>query len=98
MTRAFSGRLGRAIETDYTRAINSPEAPSPAQGGLTPTNARRVNSGQMPQLPLAGEKSDFFFVEGEEDEIAQLGGLARLPSTKTLGLSQTALVFAKTSG
>jgi nitronate monooxygenase len=29
LTRAFSGRLGRAIETDYMRAINSPEAPDP---------------------------------------------------------------------
>jgi nitronate monooxygenase len=39
LTRAFSGRLGRSIETDYTRAANSPEAPRPAsypaQGGLT---------------------------------------------------------------
>jgi nitronate monooxygenase len=29
LTRAFSGRIGRAIETDYTRAISSPEAPRP---------------------------------------------------------------------
>jgi nitronate monooxygenase len=39
LTRAFSGRLGRSIETDYTRAANSPESPGPvpypAQGGLT---------------------------------------------------------------
>ncbi len=30
MTRAFSGRLGRSIETDFVRAANSPEAPKPA--------------------------------------------------------------------
>ena len=30
MTRAFTGRLGRSIETDYTRAANSPDAPRPA--------------------------------------------------------------------
>jgi len=39
LTRVFSGRLGRCIETDYTRAAISPEAPRPepyrAQGGLT---------------------------------------------------------------
>jgi exodeoxyribonuclease V alpha subunit len=32
------------------------------------TNAHRVNAGQMPQLPLAGEESDFFFLEREEAE------------------------------
>jgi nitronate monooxygenase len=30
MTRAFTGRLGRSIETEYVRAANSPDAPKPA--------------------------------------------------------------------
>ena len=29
LTRAFSGRLGRSIETNYVRWRNSPEAPKP---------------------------------------------------------------------
>jgi nitronate monooxygenase len=39
LTRAFSGRLGRAVATDYTRAAAAPAAPAPApypvQRGLT---------------------------------------------------------------
>ena len=39
MTRAFSGRAGRSLITDYVRAANAADAPAPApypvQRGLT---------------------------------------------------------------
>jgi nitronate monooxygenase len=41
-TRAFSGRLGRTIETDYVRAANAPENPRPA-----PYPVQRALSAQM---------------------------------------------------
>src|SRR5438094_6638611 len=41
LTRAFSGRLGRAVATDYARAAARPDSPAPApypvQRGLTTT-------------------------------------------------------------
>ena len=54
-TRAFSGRLGRAIATDYARAVAAPEAPSPApypvQRALTtPMREAAARSGDVQRM------------------------------------------------
>jgi hypothetical protein len=64
MTRAFTGRLGRSIETDYVRAANSPDAPRQApypvqfdltatmrQTGLDTKDIHRCNFGQDKAQP-----------------------------------------------
>jgi nitronate monooxygenase len=74
MTRAFTGRLGRAIETDYVRAANSPDAPRPApypvqfelttpmrQNGLATTDIQRMQlwAGQSAAFASRWPAGDF---------------------------------------
>jgi len=62
-TRAFSGRLGRSIATDYARAAAMPEAPRPApypvQRGLTtPMREAAAKSGDVHRMQAwAGQEA-----------------------------------------
>jgi len=54
-TRAFSGRLGRSVATDYARAAAAAEAPSPApypvQRGLTtPMREAAARAGDVQRM------------------------------------------------
>jgi nitronate monooxygenase len=77
-TRAFTGRLGRAIATDYARAASAPDAPRPApypvQRGLT-TNMReqgqRTNDVQRMQA-WAGQAGAFARAEPAGDFLRRL--------------------------
>jgi nitronate monooxygenase len=82
-TRAFTGRLGRAIATDYARAASAPDAPRPApypvQRGLT-TNMRergqRTNDVQRMQA-WAGQAGAFARAEPAGDFLRRLGADAQ---------------------
>ena len=59
LTRAFSGRAGRALMTDYVRAAAAPDAPSPApypvQRGLTgPMRRKALEQGSLRAMQAWG--------------------------------------------
>ena len=77
-TRAFTGRLGRAVATDYARAAAAPGAPHPApypvQRGLT-TNMRELgarNADIHRMQAWAGQAGAFARVEPAADFVRRL--------------------------
>lgn len=69
LTRAFSGRAGRSLATDYVRAATAPDAPPPAlypvQRGLTATmRAEAVKAGDLQRMQAwAGQAAGLAKVE-----------------------------------
>jgi nitronate monooxygenase len=65
MTRAFTGRLGRSIETDYVRAANSPDAPrqaslsGPVRFNCDHAPDRTRHEGHSPMQLWAGQSAAF---------------------------------------
>jgi len=77
-TRAFSGRLGRAIATDYVRASGMPEAPAPAsypvQRGLTaPMRETAAQNGDVQRMQAwAGQAAAFARAEPAGEIVTRL--------------------------
>ena len=60
--------LRHLIESQVVPVVRLTEVFRQAAHSRIITNAHRINAGQMPELPLKGGESDFFFVEREEPE------------------------------
>jgi exodeoxyribonuclease V alpha subunit len=60
--------LGDAIASGAIPVFRLTEIRRQAAGSKIVTNAHRINHGQMPELTIGGEDSDFIFVRTKEDE------------------------------
>lgn len=75
LTRAFSGRLGRAIATDYVRAAATaiaPPAPYPVQRGLTaPMRAEAARAGDIQRMQAWAGQAAFLAEAKPAAEVAR---------------------------
>ena len=78
LTRAFSGRAGRSLLTDYVEAANAPDAPTPApypvQRGLTAAmRSEAQGAGDIQRMQAwAGQSAGLARVEPAGELIAHL--------------------------